>query len=158
MALYDPESDRKDQPEIVAAIKTLIAMHRNQKMELVTSRQVKKELVDNMNFPEKAEKAHKALETITTLNLRELPRTPADIGKTIIGEMRLGQERKFNGFPENAADREIAEYLTANGVSFFVSLDKHFIRRTRRSQLKNRLASEGTQVLTPPELVRILPQ
>ena len=155
MGLFDALSERRNQQEIESAIRTLLDLHRQGKIELVSSRQVKAELTNLLTDPTRAEKAKKALETLANLNLRELPRTPADLGKAVLGEMRLNQSPQFTDIPSKPSDRDVVEYLTANGVAFFVSLDeRHFLRN--KWQIEERLNTEKSKVVSPQELVKVL--
>ncbi len=155
MGPFDSQESRPNQKEIESAIRELIDMHRSGKIELVISRMVKEELNNLLNDPTRASKAKNALMIIQELSLRKLPRTPADIGKATIGEARIGQECKFTDLPKKPSDRDIAEYLTANHVKFFVVIDdRHFI--DAKTQIEQRLQPEGTRMVTPQELVKHL--
>jgi len=157
MGLFDSPDSRPNQKEIESAISELIDQHRGGRIELVISRMVKEELDNLLNDPTRASKAKSALKIIQDLSLRGLPRTPADIGKATIGEARIGQECKFTDLPKKPSDRDIAEHLTTNHVTFFVIIDDHhFI--DAKTQIEQRLEPEGTRIVTPQELVKLLSQ
>ncbi len=153
MGLYDSSVERTDQKEIELAVKTLVESHRTGNIEIVTSLQVEDELRKLLSDPSRLTKAQNALCLIEELRLPKLPRTPADLGKARLDEARLDQKPNFPNFPQKESDRDIAEYLTANQIAFFVSLDKrHFINE--KKEIEQRLRLDHTQVVTPPALVK----
>ena len=153
MGIYDPLDGRTGQKEIELAIKKLIELHRIGKIQLVTSRQVEAELQQLLSDPSRASKAQNALTLVEGLNLRKLHRTPADLDKMILDEARLDQKPNLPDFPAKESDRDIAEYLTANRIMFFVSLDdRHFI--SKKTEIEQRLGLDNTQVVTPQDLVK----
>jgi len=103
---------------------------------------------------EKAEKASKALERLDTLHLTQLPLTIAVYGGAVYGEARYGQEPKFDEISLKEKDKLIAEFMTANNLDYFVSVDNDFLKR--KTEIEFLLAREHTSVLEPQELVREL--
>lgn len=152
LAPYDELTEpRKGQ---VPAIELLINKHKYEEIVLYTSRQVIAELRDLLKNPEKAEKASKALERIESLHLKQLPFTIAIYGKALYGEARYGQRPKFNEISIKEKDKLIAEFMTANNLDYFVSVDNDFLKR--KAEIEFLLAREHTTVLEPQELLREL--
>jgi predicted nucleic acid-binding protein len=153
LAPYDELTEaRKEQ---VPAIELLINKHKHEEIVLYTSRQVITELQDLLKNPEKAQKASKALERIESLHLKQLPFTIAIYGKAVYGEARYGQRPKFNEISIKEKDKLIAEFMTANNLDYFVSVDKEdFLGR--KSEIEALLAREHTTVLEPQDLLREL--
>jgi predicted nucleic acid-binding protein len=152
LAPYDDLTEpRKEQ---VPAIERLINKHKSNEITLHTSRQVMKELRDLLRNSEKAEKASKALERLYTLHLTQLPLSIAVYGRTVYGEARYGQKPKFNEISLREKDKLIAEFMTANNLDYFVSVDNDFLKR--KAEIESLLARERTSVLEPQELLREL--
>jgi predicted nucleic acid-binding protein len=153
LAPYDELTEpRKEQ---VPAIEQLINKHRCDEIVLYTSRQVINELRDLLKNPEKAEKASEALERIESLHLKQLPFTIAIYGKAVYGEARYGQRPKFDQISIKEKDKLIAEFMTANNLDYFVSVDEEdFLKR--KPEIEALLAREHTTVLEPQELLREL--
>jgi predicted nucleic acid-binding protein len=127
------------------------------RLQLFTSTKVLEEMHNQLSNPEKSAKASKALKHIDELQIGRLPRAPADFGKAIFGEARYGVAPKFRDIPEHDKDKDVIEYATENELDFFVSLDeRHILNEFTKRQLESRLRSEGTKVVTPQELARIL--
>lgn len=153
MAPYDDSNSRNNQPDIVRAIKRIVECHESGKIELVTSRQVMSELENHLSDSRTCNKASQALQVIRNLGLRQLPRAPADYGKAFYGEAQYNVGPKFQDAPKDEADREVMEYLTENGVDFYVSLDfEHILRESAKRELDPRLA-ERCRIVTPQQLI-----
>ncbi len=149
LAPYDELTEpRKEQ---VPAIELLINNHMYEEIVLYTSRQVITELQELLKNPEKAQKASKAIERIESLHLKQLPFTIAIYGKAVYGEARYGQRPKFNEMSMKEKDKLVAEFMTANNLDYFVSVDKDFLGR--RSEIEAMLVREHTTVLEPQELL-----
>jgi predicted nucleic acid-binding protein len=152
LAPYDELTEpRKAQ---IPAIDQLINMHNSGQIALQTSRQVMNELRDLLQNPEKSEKASKALATVEPLHLVPLPFTIAVYGGAVYDEARYGQAPKFDEISLKEKDKLIAEFMTANNLDYFVSVDNHFLNR--KSEIEALLAREQTAVLEPQELLRRL--
>jgi predicted nucleic acid-binding protein len=135
----------------VPAIERLINKHKSNEIVLHTSRQVLNELRDLLQNREKAEKASRALERLGSLHLKQLPFTIAVYGRGVYGEARYGQEPKFDEISLKEKDRLIAEFMTANNLDYFVSVDKDFLKR--KAEIEALLADEHTRILEPQELL-----
>lgn len=154
MAPYDDSDAREGQSDIVTAIERVVEWHENAKVEIVTSRQVLTELEGHLLNARTRDKAKLAMELMCELRPQHLPRNPADLGKAILGEMRLGVAPKFRDVPRDEGDREVTEYLTRNDVDFYVSLDfRHIMNETTKKELESRLDAEKSKIVTPQELV-----
>jgi predicted nucleic acid-binding protein len=152
MAPYDRLTEpRKVQ---IPAIEQLINKHNANEIVLCTSRQVMNELRDLLKKPGKAEKASNALRSLELLHLTQLPFTVAVHGKAFYDEARYGQEPKFNETSLSEKDKLIAEFMTANSLDYFVSVDEDFLKR--RTEIEALLAREHTSVLQPQELLSTL--
>jgi predicted nucleic acid-binding protein len=152
MAPYDELTEpRKVQ---VPAIEQIINKHKSNEIVLQTSRQVMNELRDLLHRPDKAEKARKALEKVEALHLTQLPFTIAEFGRAVFGEALFGQGAKFDEISLKEKDRLIAEFMTANNLDYFVSVDNDFL--SRKLEIEALLAHEHTSVLEPQELLREL--
>jgi len=124
------------------------------KVEVVTSREVVGELENHLLDARTRDKASQALELMCKLKPQHLPRAPADLGKAILGEMRLGVGPKFRDAPKDEADREVVEYMTENGVDFYVSLDfEHILKKGMKENLESRLEAERSRIVTPRQLI-----
>ena len=154
MALYDDPNARENQSEIVTALRRIVECHESGKVEVVTSREVVGELENHLSDARTCNKASQALELMGKLKPQHLPRAPADWGKLIWGEMRWGVALKFRDAPKDEADREVIEYMTENGVDFYVSLDfKHILKKGMKENLELRLEAERSRIVTPQQLI-----
>ena len=152
LAPYDELTEpRKEQ---ISAIDQLVNKHRSGEIVLQTSRQVMNELRDLLQNSEKSGKASKALARIESLHLVQLPFTIAVFGRAVFGEARFGQGPKFDEISLKEKDKLIAEFMTANNLDYFVSVDNDFLNR--KAEIEALLAREQTTVLEPQELVRRL--
>ena len=70
------------------------------------------------------------------------------------GEARYGQGPKFDEISLKEKDKLIAEFMTANNLDYFVSVDNDFLNRG--AEIVALLAREQTAVLEPQELLRRL--
>ena len=138
----------------VKGVERIIEAQKIRMITLCTSPQVIKELQELSKNPEKSAKAQKALAVLTSLNLSSLPFAPAIFGKAVFGEAIFGQEQKFSDSSLREPDKEVAEFMTANNVDFFVSLDSHFLKI--KSDIESRLKREHTSVITPDQASKIL--
>lgn len=152
LASYDKMSPPRQ--EQVPAISPLIDMHNSGEIQLVTSRQVTNELQKLSKRLDKVDKATKALELIASLHLGRLPFTPAVWGRLIWGEMRWGQGPNFDDSELKEKDKAIAEFMTANNVDYFVSVDNDFVKR--KLDIEARLQRDHTTVFQPQELLKVL--
>jgi hypothetical protein len=154
MALYDDPNVRENQSEIVTALRRIVECHESGKVEVVTSREVVGELVNHLLDARKCDKARQALDLMGKLKPQHLPRTPADCGKAICGEARCGVGPKFRDLPRDEEDREVMEYMTENGVDFYVSLDfEHILKEGMKENLESRLEAERSRIVTPQQLI-----
>ena len=152
LAPYDELTEpRKEQ---ILAIDQLIDKHKSGEIVLHTSRQVMNELRGLLENSEKLEKASKALARVESLHLVKLPFTIAVLGKAVFGEARYGQEAKFDEISLKEKDQLIAEFMTANNLDYFISLDNDFL--SRKAEIEALLAREQTTVLEPQGLLRRL--
>ena len=152
LAPYDELTEpRKEQ---IPAIDQLINKHKSGEIVLETSRQVMNELRELLQNSEKSGKASKALARIEPLHLVPLPFTIAAYGRGVYDEARYGQEPKFDETSLKEKDKLIAEFMTANNLDYFVSVDNHFLNR--KAEIEALLAREQTAVLEPQELLRRL--
>jgi predicted nucleic acid-binding protein len=154
MAPYDELSEpRKAQ---VPAIEQLVNKHKSNEIVLHTSRQVINELQDLLRNPEKAEKASKALQMLEPLHLTQLPFVVAVYNHpfTMYGEARYDQRPKFDETSLKEKDKLIAEFMTANNLDYFVSVDEDFLKR--KAEIEALLAREHTCVLEPQDLLKLL--
>jgi predicted nucleic acid-binding protein len=152
LAPYDKMTPPRQ--EQVPAISPLIDMHNSGEIQLITSQQVTNELQELSKRHDKVEKASKALEKITSLRLDRLPWTLAIWGRLIWGEMRWGQGPNFDDSELKEKDKAIAEFMTANNVDYFVSVDNDFLKR--KPDIEARLQREHTTVFQPQELLKEL--
>ena len=154
MAPYDDSDARENQSEIVVAIRRVVEWHENTKVEIVMSRQIVTELEHHLLNARTCNKAKQALKLIDELKPQHLPRTPADCARAICGEARCGVGPKFRDLPKDEADREVIEYMTENGVDFYVSLDfGHIMKESTKKALESRLDAEKSKIVTPQQLV-----
>ena len=142
---------RKEQ---IPAIDQLVNKHKSGEIVLQTSRQVMNELRDLLRNSEKSGKASKALARVESLHLVQLPFTIAVFGRAVFGEARFGQGSKFDEISLKEKDKLIAEFMTANNLDYFVSVDNDFLNR--KAEIEALLAREQTAVLEPQELLRRL--
>jgi len=157
MAPYDELSEpRKAQ---VPAIEQLVNKHKSNEIMLHMSRQVMNELLDLLRNPEKAEKAEKAskaLQMLGSLHLTQLPFAVAVYNHpfTMFDEARYDQRSKFDKTSLKGKDKLIAEFMTANNLDYFVSVDEDFLKR--KAEIEALLAREHTSVLEPQDLLKLL--
>jgi len=78
----------------------------------------------------------------------------AVLGRAVCGEARYGQGPKFDEISLKEKDKLIAEFMTANNLDYFVSVDNDFLNRG--AEIVALLAREQTAVLEPQELLRRL--
>jgi len=138
----------------IPAIDQLINMHESGEIVLETSRQVMTELRDLLQNSEKSEKASKALARVEALHLVQLPFTIAVSGRAVCGEARCGQGPKFDEISLKEKDKLVAEFMTANNLDYFVSVDEDFLKR--KAEIEALLAYEHTSVLEPQDLLKLL--
>lgn len=148
-----PYDDWRDETTVLA-VQRIIEAHKDRRIQLCTSRQVIKELQELLKNPDKSSKAQRALTALTSLNLLSLPYTPGIFGKAVFGEAIFDQETKFSDSSLKEPDREIAEFITANNVDFFASVDSDFFNI--KKDIESRLQREHTSVVTPDQLCNIL--
>src|SRR5207245_5030877 len=95
---------------------------------LCTSRKVEEELQNIIsNKPDRKERAGNALKWMNSINPQSLPFRPAMYGEAIYGEAFYGQGYEFDKADLKDQDWQIAEFLTANDVQYFVSVDVGFL-------------------------------
>jgi hypothetical protein len=117
---------------------------------LSTSRKVEEELQNIISHkPGKKERAENALKWMKSINPQPLPFRPAILGEAIFGEALLGQGYEFDKAHLRNQDWQIAEFLTANGIQYFVSVDTGFLKR-----IKALLKSKGSEAVLPEELIK----
>jgi predicted nucleic acid-binding protein len=149
MAPYDELTEPREVQ--IPAIEQIINKHKSNEIVLQTSRQVMNELRDLLHRPDKAEKARKALEMVESLYLTQLPFTIAVYGRAVYGEAQYGQGPKFDETSLKEKDKLIAEFMTANNLDYFVSVDSDFLKR--KAEIEALLADEHTRILEPQELL-----
>lgn len=93
---------------------------------------------------------------LESLHLTQLPFRVAVYNHpfTVFDEARFDQKPKFDETSLREKDRLIAEFMTANNLDYFVSVDKDFLKR--KGEIEALLAREHTSVLEPQELLTFL--
>ena len=117
---------------------------------MCTSRKVEEELQNIVSTkPNKKERADLALKWMKLISPQVLPFRPAIYGEAVYGEAFYGQDYEFDNADLRNQDWQIAEFLTANDVQYFVSVDLGFLTR-----IKPILRSKGSEALLPEELIQ----
>lgn len=101
--------------------------------------------------PEKKDRAVQALQWMKSVNPQALGFRPAIFGEAIYGEAYYGQGYEFDKVSLRDQDWSVAEFLTANDVQYFVSVDEGFL-----GKVKSLLKTKGHDAVLPEVLVRIL--
>ena len=70
------------------------------------------------------------------------------------GEARYDQTPKFDETSLKEKAKVIAEFMTANNLHYFVSVDEDFLKR--KAEIEGLLAREHTSVLEPQDLLKLL--
>ncbi len=127
-----------------------LKLTRRDQIVLCASRKVEEEFQNIISLkPKKGEKAEIALKWMKSVGPEMLPFRPAIYGEMIYGEAFYGQGYEFDKADLRDQDCQIAEFLTANEVQYFVSVDARFLVR-----IKGLLRSKGSSAVFPEDLIQ----
>jgi hypothetical protein len=140
-------------PEESRSIDKIVEWGKSNKLSIVTSTQVKKELKD-LIIKKGEQKFIDALKTMKEHG-KEFLAYPAfildDPVKGVLGLSKLGDNQKFQESQLSSQDKDVAEFLVDNDVDVFVSVDGHF---TKTQIVEDILKDGRLKVLNPIDFVK----